>query len=76
MGWESIQGDWEGHKRRVRERWSRFAEHELDEMNGQRDRLVSKIQDVYGIGRGEAESQVREFETQASPADRRGRGAP
>jgi uncharacterized protein YjbJ (UPF0337 family) len=75
MGWDTIQSDWEGQKRRVRERWSRLAEHELDEMDGQRERLVSKIQDVYGIGRGEAESQVREFETGSSPGDRAGRRA-
>ena len=73
MGWEQIQSDWDGHKRRVRERWSRLAEHELEEMSGQRDRLVSKIQDVYGVDRGEADSQVREFETESSPGGRAGR---
>jgi uncharacterized protein YjbJ (UPF0337 family) len=73
MGWEQIQSDWDGQKRRVRERWSRLAEHELDEMGGQRDRLVSKIQDVYGVDRGEADSQVREFEGESSPGGRAGR---
>jgi uncharacterized protein YjbJ (UPF0337 family) len=76
MGWGDIQSDWDGHKRRVRERWSRLAEHELDEMGGRRDRLVAKIKDVYGIDEGEAEGQVREFEARSSPDDRAGRGAP
>jgi len=73
MGWDHIQSDWDGQKRRVRERWSRLAEHELDEMSGRRDRLVAKIQDVYGLERGEAESQVREFESGSSGGPGAGR---
>jgi hypothetical protein len=72
MGWDVIQKDWDGQKRRVRERWSRLAEHELDEMGGRRDRLVRKIEDVYGIDHGEAESQVHEFES-GTPGNRAGR---
>ena len=67
MGWGDIQGDWDGQKRRVRERWSRLAEHEIEEIGGERDRLLGRIQDVYGVEREEAEVQVREFEAQASP---------
>jgi len=73
MGWDHIQNDWDEQKRSVRERWSRLAEHEVEEMDGQRDRLIAKVQDVYGVERGEAESQVREFESGSWRAEGGGR---
>ncbi|MEX2219133.1 MAG: hypothetical protein WD749_10285 [Phycisphaerales bacterium] len=72
MAWDQIQQRWDEYKRRVRERWGRLAEHEVDEFDGERDRLVGKVAEVYGIERSEAEGQVREFEESVRP----GRDAP
>jgi uncharacterized protein YjbJ (UPF0337 family) len=62
MPWDEIRGDWEGLKERLRGTWGRLAEFELDEVDGDRDRLIDKIAEAYGIGREEADEQVREFE--------------
>jgi uncharacterized protein YjbJ (UPF0337 family) len=35
----------------------------LTQINGQRDELVGKIQEAYGINRDDAERQVKEWES-------------
>jgi uncharacterized protein YjbJ (UPF0337 family) len=47
----------------VKEQWGKLSDDELDQMAGQRDQLVGKIQERYGIARDDAERQVRDWES-------------
>jgi uncharacterized protein YjbJ (UPF0337 family) len=46
----------------LRERWGKLTDDELDQLSGQRDKLVGKIQERYGCAKDDAEKQVREWE--------------
>lgn len=61
MNWDQIQGNWKQIKGKVKAKWGRLTDDELDVMAGARDQLVGKIQERYGIAREEAEKQVEEF---------------
>lgn len=67
MKWKEIQQNWDKIKPRVRERWARLAPSEIDEIGGQREDLIDRIQNAYRIGQEEAEQQVQEFETKVDP---------
>ena len=62
MNWDQIHGKWKQAKGQVREKWGKLTDDELDVIGGERDQLVGKIQEKYGIAKDEAEKQVREFE--------------
>jgi uncharacterized protein YjbJ (UPF0337 family) len=48
---------------RLKEKWGKLTDDELDQMAGNRDQLVGKIQERYGIAKDEAERQVKDWES-------------
>ena len=62
MDWDRISGNWAHWRDRIRERWSRLSNDELDSVAGRRDLLVGRIQKAYGLGSDEAERQLRNWE--------------
>jgi|SRR5688572_11728090 uncharacterized protein YjbJ (UPF0337 family) len=62
MDWDRISGNWAHWRDRIRERWGRLTNDELDGVAGRRDQLVRRIQNAYGIAPGEAERQLRNWE--------------
>ncbi|HYM09820.1 MAG TPA: CsbD family protein [Bryobacterales bacterium] len=61
MTWEQIGGNWSQFKGRVRERWDRLTEDDLAMVNGQREQLVGRIQEKYGITKEVVEQQLQQF---------------
>jgi uncharacterized protein YjbJ (UPF0337 family) len=62
MDWDRISGNWEHWKGRIRDRWGRLTEDQLDVIAGQRDQLAGQIEVSYGLSREEAERQLRTWE--------------
>lgn len=62
MNWDRIERDWEKFQGKVLEFWNRLPENEVDVIGGQRHVLSSRIQEIYGVSRDEAERQIRRFE--------------
>ncbi len=61
MTWEQIEHGWIGIKGQIQEQWARLSDEDLDRIQGKRDRLVEKIQNLYGVAREDAERQVDRF---------------
>jgi uncharacterized protein YjbJ (UPF0337 family) len=61
MEWGTVEGSWKVMKGRIRERWTKLTDDELDVIAGKRDQLVGKLQQRYGFDRQHAESQIDEF---------------
>jgi hypothetical protein len=61
--------DWQQQRVKLRERWDRMSEQDLDEIAGDRTRLAKRIQEVYGISADDAERQVRDWEAEQDPWD-------
>ena len=58
MNWDQIEGKWKQFTGSARERWGKLTDDDMQAMTGQRDNLVGRIQERYGIARGEAETQA------------------
>jgi len=61
MNWDIVQGKWKQYKGSAKEKWGELTDDELDQAAGQRDQLVGKIQEKYGVAKDEAEKQVDEW---------------
>jgi uncharacterized protein YjbJ (UPF0337 family) len=55
MDWNRVEGNWKQVKGKVKEKWGKLTDDDLDAINGRRDQLEGKIQERYGI----AKDQVR-----------------
>jgi uncharacterized protein YjbJ (UPF0337 family) len=66
MNWDQIQGQWKQFKGQTLQQWGKLTDDDLTTIDGQREELVGRIQERYGIAREEAEKQVKEFENSRS----------
>lgn len=62
MNWDQIEGNWKQFKGKIREKWGRFTDDELESIAGSKDRLVGALQEKYGVAKEEAERQLREWQ--------------
>ncbi len=61
MNEDQIKGNWKQFKGKVKEKWGKLTDDDLDIVEGRTDQLVGKLQERYGIARQEAEKQYKEF---------------
>lgn len=61
MNWDQVQGKWKQYKGQARAKWGKLTDSDLDVMEGNRQQLVGKIQEYYGLTKENAEKQVDEF---------------
>ncbi|QDU77881.1 hypothetical protein Pan97_49600 [Bremerella volcania] len=62
MNWDTIEGNWKQFSGKVREKWGKLTDDDLEVIAGKRDRLSGKIQERYGIAKEEAERQIDEYQ--------------
>ncbi len=61
MNKDIFEGKWKQVKGDVQKRWGKLTNDSLDEIDGDREKLIGKIQENYGIARDEAEKQINEW---------------
>lgn len=66
MHWDRIQSRWKQMTAQARAHWDQLSEQDFHAINGQRDRLATRIQERYGVSRAEAERLVVEWQRSAS----------
>ena len=71
MNWDQVEGKWKQYSGKVREKWGKLTDSDLEMIRGQRQQLVGKIQERYGMAKDDAERQVNEFTSSLSPDDAR-----
>jgi uncharacterized protein YjbJ (UPF0337 family) len=61
MNWDQIEGKWKQFTGSARERWGKLTDDDIQTIVGQKDNLVGRIQERYGIAKAEAEKQADEW---------------
>jgi uncharacterized protein YjbJ (UPF0337 family) len=61
MNWDQIEGKWKQSVGKIKEKWGKLTDDDLDVIRGRREQLVGKVQEHYGIAKEAAEKQVDEF---------------
>ena len=67
MNQDQFKGDWLQLKGKVREKWGKLTNDDLDIIQGQGEQLVGKLQERYGIAKEEAEKQFKDFLDKGTP---------
>lgn len=61
MNWDQVQGKWKQVKGEAKTRWGKLTDDDLDVVAGQRDQLVGRIQERYGIAKDQAQKEVDDW---------------
>jgi uncharacterized protein YjbJ (UPF0337 family) len=61
MNWDTIEGNWQQLKGKMKQEWGAFTDEHLDGIAGQREQLSNKLQEFYGISKDAADAQIDAF---------------
>lgn len=64
MNSDKLAGNWKQLRGKAQEKWGKLTNDDLDVIEGRRDQLVGRIQELYGKSKEEAEREVDEFSNQ------------
>jgi len=63
MNWDQIEGRWNEFKGKIKSKWAKLTDDDLDMMRGKRDELLGRLQQRYGYKKDEAEKHVDDWIT-------------
>jgi uncharacterized protein YjbJ (UPF0337 family) len=70
MNWDQMEGKWKQVKGSVKTRWGKLTDDDLDVIAGQKDQLVGRVQERYGIAKDQAQREVDDWgKTQSEERD-------
>lgn len=61
MNWDQVQGKWKQLMGDAKRHWGKLTDDDLQVVEGDRQRLVGKIQERYGVTKEEADKQVDDW---------------
>lgn len=61
MNRDIIKGQWNQLKGEVKVQWGKLTDDELDQIDGNYDKVVGKLQEKYGYDRERAEREADQF---------------
>jgi len=61
MNRDTLKGQWMQLKGKVRQQWGELTNDEVDQMQGNAEMLIGKIQERYGYERAKAEQEVERW---------------
>ena len=62
MSKDIVKGQWSELRGKLKAKWSKLTDDDVNRTEGHREYLVGKLQERYGIAKEKADVQVKEFE--------------
>jgi uncharacterized protein YjbJ (UPF0337 family) len=61
MNQDILKGRWSQLKGELKTQWGKLTDNDITQIEGQRDKLVGKVRERYGLAREDAERQVDDW---------------
>ncbi|QBX35410.1 CsbD family protein [Paracoccus liaowanqingii] len=61
MNWDIIQGKWKQLKGSAKEKWGELTDDELDQIDGNKDKMAGKLQEKYGYTKDQADKEIDDY---------------
>ena len=61
MDWKVIEGNWKELRGKIKSRWAKLTDSDLELIEGKRDQLAGMIQVRYGSSQEKIERELDEF---------------
>jgi uncharacterized protein YjbJ (UPF0337 family) len=63
MNEDTFKGQWHQIKGAVKTQWGKLTDSDVDQIEGQSEKLIGKIQERYGYAKDRAEEEFRNFQS-------------
>jgi uncharacterized protein YjbJ (UPF0337 family) len=67
MNDDIFKGKWLQLKGQIKEKWGKLTDDDIDQIGGQKDQLLGRIQERYGYAKDEASREVDAFFDESRP---------
>ena len=61
MNWDQVSGNWKELKGKLRSKWGKLTDDDLENISGKKDALLGRLQQHYGFHKERAERELDEF---------------
>ena len=61
MNWDIVKGKWKQLKGDARKQWGKITDSDWDEIAGEKDKFLGKLQERYGWSREQAERDADNY---------------
>jgi uncharacterized protein YjbJ (UPF0337 family) len=61
MNSDVLKGDWKNLKGKLKEKWGKLTDDDLQVIEGKRDQLEGKLQQRYGMAKDKAHKELEDF---------------
>jgi uncharacterized protein YjbJ (UPF0337 family) len=61
MNWDIVKGKWKQMKGEARKQWGKLTDDDWDQVAGEKDKFIGKLQERYGWSQEEAERSAKEY---------------
>jgi uncharacterized protein YjbJ (UPF0337 family) len=61
MNWDIVKGKWKEMKGELRKQWGKLTDEDFEQIAGEKDKLLGRLQQRYGWSRDEAERTAEEY---------------
>jgi len=61
MNWDQIEGKWDFMKGKLREKWGKLTDDDLNVIGGKKDQLLGRLKERYGMQKDAAEKELDKF---------------
>ena len=58
MDWNRVQGSWKELQGKVKAKWGKLTDNDLTAINGRREELEGKLQQLYGLQKDQVRKEV------------------
>ena len=61
MNWQQIEGKWDFAKGKLREKWGKLTDDDINVIAGKRDQLIGRLKERYGMQKDAAEKEINNW---------------
>lgn len=62
MNKDILKGNWKQLKGEAHKKWAKFTNDDLEQLDGDREKLLGLIQECYGKSREQADQDIKDWE--------------
>jgi len=70
MNSDTLKGQWHQVKGEIKTQWGKLTDSDLDQIEGNGEKLIGKIQERYGYAKDRAEKEFRDFQAASDKFER------
>lgn len=61
MNWDQVQGNFKQYGARIKQKWAKLTDDDLQLLSGKKDELLGRLQERYGWEKDKAEKELDGF---------------